>query len=79
MEDIYEDYRQQLIVTANVIPSSVILFTLMMETIRSAETSVLTRTTRHLIPEESSLKLKEDNGQSRIFFGRILLKMAALR
>jgi hypothetical protein len=30
----------QLLVTANVVPSSLILFTLMMETIRSSETSV---------------------------------------
>jgi hypothetical protein len=35
----------QLLVSSNVVPSSLILFTLMMETIRSSETSVLTRAT----------------------------------
>jgi hypothetical protein len=42
----------QLLVTAN-IPSSLILFTLMMEVIHSSKTLVHTRATWHHIPEDS--------------------------
>jgi hypothetical protein len=41
----------QLLLTANVVPVSPILVTLMMEAIRSTESSVLTRATRHHIPK----------------------------
>jgi hypothetical protein len=41
----------QLLVIANVVPSSLILFTLMMEAIHSSETSVATLVTRRHIPE----------------------------
>jgi hypothetical protein len=41
----------QLLVTANVAPSLLILFTLLMEAISSSETSILTRDTWHHIPE----------------------------
>jgi hypothetical protein len=41
----------RLLVTANVVPSSLILVTMMMEGLRSSETSVLTRATRRNIPE----------------------------
>jgi hypothetical protein len=42
----------RLLVTANVVPKSPILFTLMMETIRSSKSSVLTRATRHNFSED---------------------------
>jgi hypothetical protein len=45
----------QLLVTANIVPSSLILVTLMMEAILSSKTSVLTRVTRRHIPEDGTL------------------------
>jgi hypothetical protein len=44
--------------TANVVPSSPILVILMMEAILSSGTSVLTRSTRHHIPEDGILQNK---------------------
>jgi hypothetical protein len=44
-----------LLVTGNVLPSSSILDTLMMEAIRSSETSVLNRATRRHFPEDGIL------------------------
>jgi hypothetical protein len=46
----------QLLVTANVVPSSPALVTLMMKAIRSTETSVFTRATRPNIPEDGFLR-----------------------
>jgi hypothetical protein len=47
----------RLLVTASVVPSSLILVTLMMEALSSSETSVLTRDTRHNILEDSNSSL----------------------
>jgi hypothetical protein len=46
------DSVRQLLVTANIVPSSPILVNVIMEAKHSAETSVLTRATRRNIPED---------------------------
>jgi hypothetical protein len=46
----------RLLVTANVVPSSAILVTLMMEVMHSSESSVLAKTTRHDISKTAFLK-----------------------
>jgi hypothetical protein len=47
----------RLLVTAKVVPSSPFLVTLIMEAIRSSETSVLTRATRRHILEDDILRI----------------------
>jgi hypothetical protein len=43
---------RRLLITAKVVSSSPILITLMMEELRSSETSVLSRATRRSLPED---------------------------
>jgi hypothetical protein len=50
----YQGDKNQLLVTANAVPSSLIRFTLMMEARRSSETTVLTRATQRITSQETA-------------------------
>jgi hypothetical protein len=68
--------NKMLLVTGNVVPSSLILTTLMMEAIRSSKTSVLARATQRHIPEDGlpqnicSLQTS-DTGMRRVWQRRL--------
>jgi hypothetical protein len=62
----------RLLVTANVVPSSPILFALMIEVICSFETSILTIATRCHIPEDGILHGFFQNGYTASMSLRIL-------
>jgi hypothetical protein len=60
---------RRLLVTASVVPSSSILVTLLKKALSSCETSVLTRTTRRDIPENTILhRQRRENLKSDKFF-----------
>jgi hypothetical protein len=71
-----KNQRDSEIVTTNV-PSLLILFTVMMEAIRSSETSVLTSTTLRHIPEDDILQnISHTQSYSMYFISAIVQRQA---
>jgi hypothetical protein len=62
----------QLLVTANVVLSSLILLTLKIEAILSSETSVLTRASRHHIPKDGIVHRQPFTEAVRTRYGLVL-------
>jgi hypothetical protein len=61
-----------LLVTTNLVPSSLILFTIIIEAIRSTETSVFIRATRRNFPDNGILKYNFVSGYLFFFYFRML-------
>jgi hypothetical protein len=64
---------RRLLVMANVVPSSPILVTLMMEGLSTSETSVLTRATRRNITENGILHAGQSLLPRKLFWYRFLV------
>jgi hypothetical protein len=63
-----------LLVTANVVPSSPIFVALLMEAIRSSESPVLKKATRHHIPEDGILQSKATFWSTDSIMGSLALQ-----
>jgi hypothetical protein len=72
----------RLLVMANVVPSSSVLVTLMMEALRSSETQFLTRATRRNIPEDGILHVWEwfhQNNRKNLYTRNLVLILCTLQ